>query len=131
MFSVLCNYSTVFILNYFDKCPSSVYWKKVNSISVIIIFINKVNSISVIKIFLMNEQWFILLIHLQRIYFSKGLPPNPNKDKTLLDLPDYSFLDGRPTPYGSRQKLRIEKQRQYTVLFIWTPLLVDHINNYI
>lgn len=48
----------------------------------------------------------------------KGLPQNPNKDKMLLDLPDYSFVDGRPTPYGSRQKQRIEKQRYYTAKII-------------
>ncbi|KAK9503041.1 hypothetical protein O3M35_011694 [Rhynocoris fuscipes] len=44
----------------------------------------------------------------------KSLPANPNKQRELLDLPDYSYLDGRPTPYGSRQKLRIMKQREYS-----------------
>lgn len=62
----------------------------------------------------------LLEIHLMLFipYYRKGLPQNPNKDKMLLDLPDYSFVDGRPTPYGSRQKQRIEKQRYYTAKII-------------
>ncbi|XP_014242018.1 39S ribosomal protein L52, mitochondrial isoform X2 [Cimex lectularius] len=44
----------------------------------------------------------------------KGLPDNPNRMAILRDGPDYTFLDGKPTPYGTGQKLRIMKQREYT-----------------
>ena len=31
---------------------------------------------------------------------ARGLPNNPNKESILTTLPDYSYLDGRPTPLG-------------------------------
>lgn len=43
----------------------------------------------------------------------KGLPLNPNAQGVLTDSPDYTFLDGRPTPYGVRQRHRLEKQKEY------------------
>lgn len=49
------------------------------------------------------------------MFYRKGLPQNPNKEKILLESPDYSFIDGRSVPYGSRQKFRILKQREYSV----------------
>ncbi|KAH8277839.1 hypothetical protein KR018_008504 [Drosophila ironensis] len=42
----------------------------------------------------------------------KGLPENPNSFGPLTNLPDYSFLDGRPTPLGANQKRRILKQQE-------------------
>lgn len=30
----------------------------------------------------------------------RGLPANPNEFGPLTNLPDYTFLDGRPTPMG-------------------------------
>ncbi|XP_018805078.1 PREDICTED: 39S ribosomal protein L52, mitochondrial [Bactrocera latifrons] len=42
----------------------------------------------------------------------KGLPGNPNAFGPLTNLPDYSFLDGRPTPLGSNQKRRLKKQQE-------------------
>jgi len=33
----------------------------------------------------------------------------------LTNLPDYTFKDGRPTPLGTRQKTRLDKQRGYAV----------------
>jgi len=30
-------------------------------------------------------------------------------------MPDYTFKDGRPTPLGINQKLRLDKQRTYAV----------------
>lgn len=42
----------------------------------------------------------------------KGLPLNPNTSGVLTDKPDYTFLDGRPTPLGVRQKNRIIKQQE-------------------
>lgn len=42
----------------------------------------------------------------------RGLPENPNAFGPLTNLPDYSFLDGRPTPLGSNQKRRLKKQQE-------------------
>ncbi|XP_057665912.1 39S ribosomal protein L52, mitochondrial [Diorhabda carinulata] len=42
----------------------------------------------------------------------RGLPLNPNACGVLTDAPDYTFLDGRLTPYGEGQKERIKKQQQ-------------------
>lgn len=36
---------------------------------------------------------------------------NPNASGILTDGPDYTFLDGRLTPYGANQKLRIARQK--------------------
>ncbi|XP_063363386.1 large ribosomal subunit protein mL52 [Cydia amplana] len=44
---------------------------------------------------------------------SKGLPVNRNAEGILTDGPDYTFLDGRPTPLLHKQKLRMEKQQDY------------------
>ncbi|XP_001360743.4 39S ribosomal protein L52, mitochondrial [Drosophila pseudoobscura] len=43
---------------------------------------------------------------------AKGLPENPNAFGPLTNLPDYTFLDGRPTPLGSNQKKRLERQQE-------------------
>ncbi|XP_058804508.1 large ribosomal subunit protein mL52 [Phymastichus coffea] len=40
---------------------------------------------------------------------------NPNAFGPLTNLPDYSFKDGRPVPFGSNQKRRIDKQRENLV----------------
>jgi large subunit ribosomal protein L52 len=42
----------------------------------------------------------------------RGLPLNPNASGPLTDGPDYSFLDGRPTPYTVGQKNRVLKHQQ-------------------
>ncbi|XP_049958501.1 39S ribosomal protein L52, mitochondrial [Schistocerca serialis cubense] len=42
-----------------------------------------------------------------------GLPENPNKELSLINSPDYTFLDGRTTPLGVRQKKRLLKQQEY------------------
>ncbi|KAJ8976139.1 hypothetical protein NQ317_018111 [Molorchus minor] len=42
----------------------------------------------------------------------KGLPMNPNSSGVLTDGPDYTYLDGRLTPYGARQRNRIIKQKE-------------------
>ncbi|RZC37732.1 deoxynucleoside kinase-like [Asbolus verrucosus] len=55
----------------------------------------------------------------------RGLPLNPNACGVLTDSPDYSFLDGRPTPYGSRQKKRILKQQELTQQIIELTSEVD------
>ncbi|XP_044269818.1 39S ribosomal protein L52, mitochondrial [Tribolium madens] len=54
-------------------------------------------------------------IHLnQKWRQQRGLPLNPNSCGVLTDGPDYSFLDGRPTPYGVGQKKRIMKNQELT-----------------
>ncbi|KAH8275257.1 hypothetical protein KR026_003978 [Drosophila bipectinata] len=42
----------------------------------------------------------------------KGLPENPNAFGPLTNMPDYTFLDGRPTPLGANQKRRLLKQQE-------------------
>ncbi|KAG6460638.1 39S ribosomal protein L52, mitochondrial [Manduca sexta] len=44
---------------------------------------------------------------------ARGLPVNRNAEGILTDGPDYTFLDGRPTPLLHKQKLRMLRQRQY------------------
>ncbi|XP_063977103.1 large ribosomal subunit protein mL52 [Diachasmimorpha longicaudata] len=39
------------------------------------------------------------------------LPENPNAFGPLTNFPDYSYKDGRPTPFGTRMLTRINKQR--------------------
>ncbi|XP_004931608.1 large ribosomal subunit protein mL52 [Bombyx mori] len=43
---------------------------------------------------------------------ARGLPVNRNAEGILTDGPDYTFLDGRPTPLLHKQKLRMQRQRQ-------------------
>lgn len=43
----------------------------------------------------------------------RKLTVNPNAFGPLTNLPDYSFKDGRPVPYGSHQKRRIDQQREH------------------
>uniref|UniRef100_A0A336M5A6 CSON004178 protein n=1 Tax=Culicoides sonorensis TaxID=179676 RepID=A0A336M5A6_CULSO len=42
-----------------------------------------------------------------------GLSQNYTAEGPLTNLPDYTFMDGRPTPLGVRQKNRLLKQREY------------------
>lgn len=41
----------------------------------------------------------------------RGLPLNPNANGVLTDKADFSYVDGRPTPYGVGQKRRLLKQK--------------------
>ncbi|XP_058121058.1 large ribosomal subunit protein mL52 [Anopheles ziemanni] len=43
---------------------------------------------------------------------TKKCARNPNKSSPLTHLPDYTFMDGRVTPFGSNQKKRILQQRE-------------------
>jgi len=43
----------------------------------------------------------------------KKLPLNPMDRGVLTDGPDYIFLDGRPTPFGMKQKRKLLLQREY------------------
>ncbi|XP_052758988.1 39S ribosomal protein L52, mitochondrial isoform X2 [Galleria mellonella] len=49
---------------------------------------------------------------------SQGLPANRNAEGILTDGPDYTFLDGRPTPLLHKQKLRMLKQREYAAQIV-------------
>ncbi|KAF6211309.1 hypothetical protein GE061_014426 [Apolygus lucorum] len=53
------------------------------------------------------------------------LPKNPNQTNALMNGPDFTYLDGRPTPYGSRQLRRMEKQKEYTAKIIQLTREVD------
>ncbi|XP_040158663.1 39S ribosomal protein L52, mitochondrial isoform X2 [Anopheles arabiensis] len=37
---------------------------------------------------------------------------NPNKSSLLTHLPDYTYMDGRVTPFGTNQRKRIIQQRE-------------------
>ncbi|XP_044754471.1 39S ribosomal protein L52, mitochondrial [Coccinella septempunctata] len=55
----------------------------------------------------------------------KGLPLNPNAHGNLTDGQDYTYLDGRPTPYGVGQMKRISKQRELAESIIRLTREVD------
>lgn len=42
---------------------------------------------------------------------------NPNRYGPLTQRPDYSFVDGRPTPIGVRLRARMEQQLKFAVRF--------------
>jgi hypothetical protein len=48
------------------------------------------NSFHTSKFTLLDQKW----------RDEKGLPANPNAEGPLTNLPDYTFMDGRPTPLG-------------------------------
>lgn len=54
------------------------------------------------------------------------LTRNPNSFGPLANLPDYSFTNGRPVPFGSNQKKRIDKQREYLVRIKKLVGEIDH-----
>ncbi|CAF4926011.1 unnamed protein product [Pieris macdunnoughi] len=49
---------------------------------------------------------------------SKGLSSNRNAEGILTDGPDYTFLDGRPTPLLQKQKLRMLRQQEYVTKIV-------------
>lgn len=55
----------------------------------------------------------------------RGLPLNPNSSGVLTDGPDYTYLDGRPTPYCVRQKKRLIKQKELAEAIITLTKEVD------
>ncbi|CAK9803764.1 39S ribosomal protein L52, mitochondrial [Anthophora quadrimaculata] len=62
----------------------------------------------------------------QRWRQMKGLVANPNKVGPLVNLPDYSFKDNRPVPYGSRQLKRIQKHQEFVKRIVKLVGEVDH-----
>lgn len=63
---------------------------------------NQSSSLSKTAVLSLDQRWRI----------SQGLPMNANACGVLTDGPDYTFLDGRLTPYGMNQKKRIARQRE-------------------
>lgn len=57
---------------------------------------------------------------------ARGLPLNPNTCGPLTDKADYTFLDGRPTPLGMRQKRRLIKQREIATRIIQLSKEIDY-----
>ncbi|XP_050667243.1 39S ribosomal protein L52, mitochondrial [Leptidea sinapis] len=56
---------------------------------------------------------------------SKGLSANKNAEGILTDGPDYTFLDGRPTPLLKKQKARMEQHQQYAARIVQLCSEVD------
>lgn len=55
----------------------------------------------------------------------KGLSENPNSYGILTNGADYSYKDGKPTPYGTGQRKRIDTQRQYVAKMIQLSKQID------
>ncbi|XP_038223528.1 39S ribosomal protein L52, mitochondrial [Zerene cesonia] len=49
---------------------------------------------------------------------SKGFSANRTAEGILTDGPDYTFLDGRPTPLLKKQQLRMIKQQDYATKIV-------------
>lgn len=60
--------------------------------------------------------------------YRKKLPLNPMDRGILTDGADYIFLDGRPTPFGMKQKRKLLLQREYAVSYIDSVININ--NNY-
>ncbi|KAK2722914.1 large ribosomal subunit protein mL52-like [Artemia franciscana] len=58
---------------------------------------------------------------------SLGLSENPNANGALTDLPDFTYLDGRPTPPGRNLMKRREKHRELTRNIIEMSKQMDEI----
>ncbi|XP_026825535.1 39S ribosomal protein L52, mitochondrial [Ooceraea biroi] len=56
----------------------------------------------------------------------QGLTSNPTTFGPLTNLPDYSFKDGRPTPLGTRQKTRMDTQKQYAERIVKLVSEIDY-----
>ncbi|KAL7050918.1 hypothetical protein ACKWTF_004268 [Chironomus riparius] len=46
------------------------------------------------------------------------LPVNPNKESPLTYLPDFTYIDGRPSALGKNQKKRLIKQRELSTKIV-------------
>lgn len=51
------------------------------------------------------------------------MPLNPMDKGILTDGADYIFLDGRPTPFGMKQKRKLLLQREYAVSCIHNMII--------
>ncbi|CAH2090802.1 unnamed protein product [Euphydryas editha] len=52
-------------------------------------------------------------LYLKQWRIDRGLSANRTAEGILTDGPDYTFLDGRPTPLLQKQKKRIMKHQEY------------------
>ncbi|CRK99742.1 CLUMA_CG012962, isoform A [Clunio marinus] len=56
---------------------------------------------------------------------------NPNTEGPLTDLPDFTYMDGRPTPFGRAQKFRlINQQRLAEKIYTGTKEIEFAINRH-
>ncbi|CAK1544882.1 unnamed protein product [Leptosia nina] len=58
---------------------------------------------------------------------SKGLSANRTAEGILTDGPDYTFLDGRPTPLLQKQKLRMLRQQDYASKIVQLSSELDFV----
>ncbi|XP_015189020.1 PREDICTED: 39S ribosomal protein L52, mitochondrial [Polistes dominula] len=67
------------------------------------------------SLYIINNEFHTSYINLlkQDWRMKKGLTENPNAFGPLTNKPDYTFLDGRPTPFGVKQKARMIKQKEF------------------
>lgn len=56
----------------------------------------------------------------------RKLPRYLNSFGPLANLPDYSFHDNRPVPYGTNQKKRIDQQRERFLMIKELAGQIDH-----
>ena len=61
---------------------------------------------------------------------SAGLPKLQTARGPLIDMLDYSFVDGRPAPPSDGQIKRIELQNQLAVLLLFLFFLFNNKNNF-
>lgn len=59
----------------------------------------------------------------------RGLPLDPYSYGVLTDTPDYSYLDGRSTPYGVGQRRRQAEQKQLAQQIIELTKEIDFAVN--
>ena len=62
---------------------------------------------------------------------SAGLPKLQTARGPLIDMPDYSFVDGRPAPPSVGQIKRIELQNRLAVLLLFFFFTIKMIFNFI
>jgi len=54
------------------------------------------------------------------------LSVNPNAEGPLTNLPDYTYMDGRPTPLGKRQMQRVLLQRELAQKIVTGSWEIDY-----
>lgn len=66
------------------------------------------NRIALVRLFTTTPQICLN----QKWRKERGLPMNPNASGILTDGADFTYLDGRLTPYNTGQQIRIKQQRE-------------------
>ena len=76
-----------------------------------------------------NTSYTFVMFLISVIYIcSRGLPRNPNASGPLTDKPDFSFIDGRPTPLGKGQKRRMILNHLRAVIYFYHICLSNLIH---